>query len=422
MFRLLRNLVLLVALVAAGAALWPRLAEMHKVVESDSGGADRLIDLRGVVVDSFDDEGRLETRVTGDGAHVDKTMRDLEIEPARVEVYEAGARRSTITAKTARKIAKPGESERIEFEGDVRGHAQEGHKIFGEKIHYLAAVKDIVSPAPATVLTTDTRIRGETLRGNVDLQRGIFRGKVQLEHIPPKVAKPGAPARAPLKITGDEAEFDLKAKHHRIDGTVRANQGGMTLRSATLDFHQDQESLLAAGDVTVRDGPLVLTGQFIEYRLDRRRALARGAPKVIQTAPDGTRQELVAREILASTPGQWIRGKDNVRLVTYLKRRGRMVKDAEIQGDEVEAFYESGRATFKGRVLILSDKASASGKHAVYYRDSRRVYVNGDAVATEKDATGRVARRVRGEHILYNIDTGKSVVLGGVTGSVSEGG
>ena len=415
---MIRNMLAIVILCAFGVWIWPRLEEMHRPIRAPD--VSRRIKLDGVEVHSFDAEGGLETKVTGDVAHASKKMEELEIVPCKVEMFDKGTWRSTLTARTGKKVTRPGQPEIFEFLGNVQGHSADGNKIFGEHLQYLVKLKDIVGPAPSTVLTTSTRISGNTMRGNVDLQRGTFLGDVQLHHKPEPGTTPGGP-RHPLNARSKQLDFDLKTGHHRLEGEVGAMQGDMTLKSDTLDFYRKEQKLLAVGAVEVVQGAIELEGEQVEYRLDTQRALARGAPRVVQNPPDGGRQVMRAREILASNPGGWVRGEGTVHLVTYIKQAGRLVKDAEIFGDKVEAFQESGRATFTGNVRIDSGKATATGRNAVYYRDSRRVYVNGDAEAVEKDPRGEVLRRVRGEHILHYLDTGKSVVLGGVRGQVQEG-
>jgi LPS export ABC transporter protein LptC len=414
----IRNALAILILCAFGVWMWPRLEEMHRPIRPPD--LRRRIKLEGVEVHSFDADGGLETKVTGDTALASKQMEELEITPCRVEMYEDGAWRSTLTAKVGKKLSRPGEPETFEFLGDVKGESSEGNRIFGEQIQYLVKLKDIVAPAPATVVTTTTRISGKTMRGNVDLQRGTFLGEVRLHHKPASSGGAGQ-LRNPLEARSQQMDFDLKVGHHRLEGEVGAVQGDMTLKSDTLDFFREEQKLLAVGAVEVVQGALELEGEQVEYRMDTERALARGAPRVVQNPLDGGRQVMRAREILASNKGGWVRGEGTVNLVTYVRQGGRLVKDAEIHGDKVEAFQESGRATFTGNVRIDSGKATARGRNAVYYRDSRRVYVNGDAEAVEKDARGAVLRRVRGEHILHYLDTGKSVVLGGVRGQVQEG-
>lgn len=415
---MIRNFLAILILCAFGVWMWPRLEEMHRPIRPPD--IRRRIKLEGVEVHSFDAEGGLETKVTGDEALASKQMEELEIRPCRVDVYEAGRWSSTLTSKVGKKLSRPGEPESFEFLGNVQGRSSEGNQIFGEHIQYLVKLKDIVAPAPATVLTTTTRISGETMRGNVDLQRGSFLGNVRLHHKPSEPVPKGGLSQ-PLEARSKQMDFDLKVGHHRLEGEVAAVQGDMTLKGDTLDFFRKEQKLLAIGAVQVIQGAIELEGEQVEYRLDTQRALARGAPRVVQNPPDGGRQVMRAREILASNQGGWVRGEGTVHLVTYIKQAGRLVKDAEIHGDKVEAFQESGRATFTGNVRIDSGKATATGRNAVYYRESRRVYVNGDAEAVEKDPRGQVVRRVRGEHILHYLDTGKSVVLGGVRGKVREG-
>lgn len=413
---MIRNALAVLILCAFGVWIWPRLEEMHRPIRPPD--VSRRIQLEGVEVHSFDAEGGLETKVTGEVAEASKQFEELEIRPCKVETYQRGTWRSTLSARVGKKLSRPGQAETFEFLGNVQGVSSEGNKLFGEHIKYLVKLEDIVAPEPATVLTTSTRISGETMRGNVNLQRGSFLGDVRLHYAPSRAA---SGPRHPLEARSKQMEFDLKVGHHRLEGEVAAVQGDMTLKSDTLDFFRDESRLLAVGAVTVVQSGLELEGEQVEYRLDTERALARGAPRVVQNPPGGGRQVMRAREILASNKGGWVRGEGSVHLVTYVEQAGRLVKDAEIDGDTVEAFQESGRATFTGNVRIVSGKATATGRNAVYYRDSRRVYVNGDAEAVEKDPRGVVLRRVRGEHILHYLDTGKSVVLGGVRGQVQEG-
>ncbi len=419
-FKILFRIGLLAALIAFGIWLMPRLEAMHHDVEKSLEKPKERIRLEGVVVTTVDQDGSIETRVTGDAADLDKKFKELEIRPAKVEVFENKQLQSTLTSKVGRKRTPVGQAERFEFEGNVVGRSEDGRQVYGEMIHYFPSVKDIVAEAKSTILTTDTRIQGDWLRANLDLQNGRFRGNVRLQHLPAR--QPGKPAQKPMTVTGEQADFDLKTRHHHFQGSVHVMQVTLDLKSQALDYYQDTNRLTAVDQVTLKDGDLTLTGQQMEYRLDTRRALVNGSPKVVSIRPKtGQRQELTAREIVASNKESWVKGNGSVRLVTFVKSGGRWQRGAEILGDRVEALEESGRATFFENVRILSGKATARGEHAVYYRDSRRVYLNGDAEATEKSPTGKAVRKVRGEHILHHLDTGKSVVLGGVHGEVQDG-
>jgi LPS export ABC transporter protein LptC len=389
--------------------------QMHRAISKEEARIEK-IHLEKVEVSNFGKDGRLETRVTGKNATLDKKFTRFEIQPSRVEIFQKGVLESTLTSKIGRKGTSKQGVARFEFEGNVVGRSVDGRQLYGELLYYNIDAEKLISPQPATVVTTQVQISGDTLEATAAHRRGVFRGNTRIHYL--KASERGPPQ--PLEMQGDQADFDLETKHHRLQGKVRATQATMRLESKMLDFFQDQESLIAVGEVRAQDGELEILCEQLEYRLDSQRALARGGPRVIQTrAETGAVQELTAREILASTKGKWLRGKGSVHLRSQVKQGGRLVPETDIRSQEVEAFYESGRATFKGDVRIISRTSHARGTNAVYYRDSRKIYVNGDAEAWEQSPTGAVTRRIRGEHILHNLASGRSVVLGGVRGQVS---
>lgn len=397
--------------------------EMHRAVSAEVERVEE-IHLEEVQVTSYTQEGKIETRISGRAAVLDTKMTGFEITPSRVEIFQEGRLASTVTSRVGRRSTPEGATPRFEFEGNVVGKSEDGRQLFGELLYYEIDQERLTSPQPATLISTQVRLTGDTLEANQSHRRGILRGNAHITYLekevpgrpPPEGSKPQV-----LEIDGDQAEFDLEAQHHRMQGDVVAERGTMKLRSKLLDFFQDKESLIAMGAVRARDGELEIQCEQLEYRLQSQRALARGAPRVIQRRlQTGEVQELTAREILASSPGKWIRGTGSVHLQTQVLAEGRLVPETDITADEVEAFYESGRATFRGNVEIVSRGSHAKGTNAVYYRDSRRVYVNGDAEAWEQSPSGQVSRRIRGEHILHYLDSGRSVVLGGVRGLVQD--
>lgn len=410
------RLFLLLVLGAFGVWIFRNAEGMHRAIERTEAPAER-IHLQGVEVSSFQPDGTLETRVVGEDAWLEKKLESLEIRPAKLEVYRQGVLETVLTSKIGRKLVSEA-GDRFEFEGNVVGKGIQGRELYGELVHYDLKSRDFSCPQPATLIATDSRISGQVLQGNMDTRQGTVRGDVRLVYL--ERPAEGGPPR-PLEITGEQADTDFAARHHRVEGQVHAVQGELDLICRILELFQDQETLIAVGGVRARDAELEITGERLEYRLDLRRALARGNPRVVQRRPGGEVQVLTALEVVASNPGKWMRGKGSVKLVSQVPERGALVTDTTILSDEVEAFYESGRATFKGNVRIESRTSSAQGANAVYYRDSRRVYVNGDAAAWEKDAQGREVHRVQGEHIVHHLDSGESVVLGGVHGYLQEG-
>lgn len=410
----------LLSILLLGVLAWAFMNadEMQRAVSQEIKEEEK-IQLEEVEVSNFDRQGALETRISGKAASLDMKMSEFEIQPSKVEIFRQGVLESTLTSRVGRRTTPEGGKPRFEFEGNVVGIARDGRQLYGELLFYEIDAEKVTSPQPATVITTQVRLSGDTLEATQAHRRGIFRGNTHITYLDHPPA--GTPPQV-LEMKGDQAEFDLGAKHHRLQGNVEAERATMKLRCKLLDFFQDQESLVAVGEVRARDGELEILSEQLEYRLDSQRALARGAPRVIQTrAATGEVQELTAREILASSQGKWLRGKGSVRLQTQVVQAGKLVPETDITADEVEAFYESGRATFRGKVTIVSRGSHARGENAVYYRDSRRVYVNGDAEAWEQDPSGAVSRRIRGEHILHYLDTGRSVVLGGVRGVVQDG-
>jgi lipopolysaccharide export system protein LptA len=413
-----------ILMLGLGWVLWSASGRLEQVVEAkaalEEAGEDPRILLTGVEMTSYELDGSQGSQIEGTAARVTMKLDEIELDQARVTLIRDGETSLVMTGRLARKLEAPEGGDRYEVEGDVRGRSVDGRELFGDLVQYESRTERGVCPLPATITTTTSRIHGNRLEGLPSLERGTAFGNVEIAHRSEE-------DDGVLQVWSDEAAFDLRADHHRAKGHVRVRQGETQLEADFVDafLEPGAKRIEASGErVTANDADVKVICSTLSYDVDGERIRARGdqAPPVAIVEGEGERQELRAATMLISTePGKrWVLGEGDVHFIN--------TPDGAQPGDEViitservEAFHDVGRATFEGNVRVEATRGRARSRHGIYYRESRRVYLSGDAEAWENDASGRPARHVQGDRIRYDLDSGRSVVIGGVRGVLDEG-
>lgn len=389
----------------------------------------KKIHLTQVDMTTYAPDGSVRNRVIGAKARLGmKGSNDVDIEPVKAEIYKAGALEATLTGEKGRKLHPAGEGERLEVEGNVLADAAGGRQLMGSVLHYLMKDEQLIAPARATVLTTMGNLSGDRLEARLGLEQVTATGNVVLERwLAP--SQPGG-QRQKLEVRGRVAFFDLKAQFHRIEGDVVATRPGTRLLCDTLEIHEADERLVAHGSAArpaeANEDSLKILATKLNYKLDDRVLIAQGSnprPRVVYTDPKGDVQQLDSISVVvdAGEGERWMRGKGACDFRTFTKTARGLAEDVRITSDEVEAFHETGRATFEKNVKAKGQQGKAEAQHGIYYRKSKRVYLSGNATAWELDARGQPTREVRGDRIQYDTTTGNAVVLGGVRGTLNEG-
>lgn len=405
--------------------------QVYKRIPASAGGkaADgpppNQIVMHDVRIEIFDESFRQTAELRGKTATTFKDNPDLILEPADCLLIREGGHNVHITSDKARKVIQRGQPDRLDFTGSVVVET-DGRKLLSEKLMYTPNSRLLESGAPVTIKTTGSVILGEHLRSQTDLKTGTLEGDVQITSL----GEGGRALDAPVLVRGKKSEFNIERGLFDMIGTAWAKKADSDIRADKMTYNRQRQNLTAVGNAVASKPDLTVKAGRIEYFVDRESGTATENPKAVQMTPrttseDETRSDLVAKQLEMDFKRSILEGKGDVQLERFVKVEGEWEQDYRINAGFVTSLYSQGRSTFKDSVKIDSGKVGATGDRAIFYQQRAKLYVIGNpkapANAWEYDEDRNKLNPISGQKIVHDLRTGKSQVLGGVSGRFEDG-
>lgn len=238
-----------------------------------------------------------------------------------------------------------------------------------------------------------------------------------------QAAPPAVKKAEPLRILhADRAPLDRGQEVMVLEGHVRVAKGTSTLSGERLTWNRADETLEIRGDVVVADKDFRLTADHMLYDLADDAATAWGRPRVVQDKAGATGEKVVLRAVqLRLFPGEGrVEAIEDVLVEQTARPAGAREDRIEMQVTcrVAEVLARGRRNIFKGDVRVNTPDITAEAGRMLYEQESRRVYLLDGARVWNYDSDGKPLDELRGDKVIYFLDEGRTIALGGVRAAV----
>lgn len=235
-------------------------------------------------------------------------------------------------------------------------------------------------------------------------------------------APPGTPEE-PLQILhADRLPADRGQDTMVLEGHVRLRKGRTDISGERVTWDRRARTLDIRGGVRVVDETSRLGCDHLLYDLDQEAVTAWGRPKIEQRPPGDVGDTIVLTAVqLRLFPGEGrIEAIEDV-LVEQLTRAGaedRPQLSMRVTCRVAEILARGKRNVFKGDVVVETPDIGAEAGRMLYEQESRRAYLLDGARVWNYDSGGRKLDELRGDKVIYMLNEGRTIALGGVRASV----
>lgn len=187
-----------------------------------------------------------------------------------------------------------------------------------------------------------------------------------------------------------------------LASTVLAAPREVQMYSKKLDYDAKRKKVRLIGDVKITSAPYVMTSPYAEFFTESKIGEFQGGVKIVGEGSTltGKRMKVFYTDQKATLVG-------DVRLITD---KGPGGAPTTMTGDELVYEWAKGYGAVKGHVLVVQEGKQAFADEAIYYRDRKMVYLEGNVRVERGDGDWLTAQRAR-----MNLETNLVEADGGVT-------
>ena len=156
-------------------------------------------------------------------------------------------------------------------------------------------------------------------------------------------------------LTGENAKYNNKTKQGIVNGNVLVKKDNLTMNAAQVAMEENNH-LIAIGNVIVTEADRVLTGPRVDYYIDKEYALIPENAKV--TMNDGT---ITSNKLEAYTKENHIFAEGNVHIVSDTRNLDATADKASYYGEE------KGKVVLSGNAVAVQDNNTLRGNTLTLY-------------------------------------------------------
>lgn len=231
----------------------------------------------------------------------------------------------------------------------------------------------------------------------------------------------GVPAPEQLKILhADKLPIDRGQNELVLEGHVRLQKGTTRLSGERVRWLKGARTLEIRGGVRIEDTATTLTCAHLLYDLGEDAVTAWGRPRIEQSPQPGRPEQVILTAVqLRLFPKQGrIEAIEDV-LVEQVAGEGADERvEMRVSCRVAEVLARGRRNVFKGDVKVETPDIGAEAGRMLYEQESRRAYLLDGARVWNYDTGGQKLDELRGDKVIYLLDEGRTIALGGVRAAV----